>query len=97
MQKHHRLQLQTARVFPINVDAKASNVNVKIERLYRQSGRVSALSATRTNLDRVAGLYMDKPNAILVANAGNNVTLTTEQATHDETHYKKNKVTLAKQ
>jgi filamentous hemagglutinin len=24
-------------------------------------------------------------------NAGNNVTLTTEQATHDETHYKKNK------
>lgn len=32
-------------VFPINVDAKASNVNVKIERLYRQSDRVSALSA----------------------------------------------------
>lgn len=34
-----------------------------------------ASSFSRTNLDRVAGLYMDNPNAILVANAGNDVNL----------------------
>lgn len=34
-----------------------------------------ASSFSRTNLDRVAGLYMDNPNAILVANAGNDANL----------------------
>jgi len=34
-----------------------------------------ASSFSRTNLDRVAGLYMDNPNAILVANAGNDANM----------------------
>ncbi len=34
-----------------------------------------ASSFSRTNLDRVAGLYMDNPNAILVANAGDDANL----------------------
>ncbi|WP_051901482.1 hemagglutinin repeat-containing protein [Methylotenera sp. L2L1] len=34
-----------------------------------------ASSFSRTNLDRVAGLYMDNPNAILIANAGNDANL----------------------
>lgn len=37
--------------------------------------REGASSFSRTNIDRVAGLYMSNPDAILVANAGNDVNL----------------------
>jgi len=37
--------------------------------------KAGASSFSRTNLDRVAGLYMNNPDAILVANAGNDVNL----------------------
>jgi len=37
--------------------------------------KVGASSFSRTNLDRVAGLYMRNPDAILVASAGNDVNL----------------------
>lgn len=37
--------------------------------------REGASSFSRTNIDRVAGLYMSNPDAILVANAGNDINL----------------------
>jgi filamentous hemagglutinin len=39
------------------------------------SERVGASSFSRTNIDRVAGLYVSNPDAVLVASAGNDVNL----------------------
>ena len=47
-----------------------------------------ASNFTRTNLDRVAGLYVTNPSGagILVANAGNNINLNAAQIQNDSTH-----------
>ena len=49
---------------------------------------IGASSFTRTNLDRVAGLYVTNPSGagILVASAGNNINLNAAQIQNDSTH-----------
>ncbi len=51
-----------------------NNINMRSTTQSSQN-RSGASSFSRTNLDRVTGLYMSNPEAILVANAGNDVNL----------------------
>ncbi|MCB5183820.1 hemagglutinin repeat-containing protein [Methylobacillus gramineus] len=54
---------------------EASN-NINLESTTQSHAQtIGASSFSRTNLDRVAGLYVSNPNAILVASAGNDLNL----------------------